>query len=226
MSTTNPPPGSDPVHALAPKQPGSPPADESTSGAPAPEVIKRGYEEDVYDSRSVISVPLMVILFFVLAFGTVSIIFAFMRTADPDPNAHPAASERNKAPLNDRLKRYKRGGEVNQPGLEPARQRAGDARAMPQPELPGVNSPEIHPEDLRATKDRYPDLFKTEPGRLGLDQAMQLSDSDLRALFPAKDGPGAIHSEHLPTAANAGRGAADSTAKPPPLPPLPAGGGK
>jgi hypothetical protein len=217
MSTTNPTPGSDPVH-VAPK------ADEhGPSGGPAPEVIKRGYEEDVYDSRSVISVPLMVILFFVLAFGTVTILFGFLRHSPNDPNAHPAASERNKAPLNDRIGRIHRGSkDVNQPGLEPMRQRAGDARAMSQPELPGVNSPEIHPEDLRATKDRYPDLFKTEPGRMGIDQTMQLSDTQLRALFPAKDGPGATHSQHLPTAANAGRGAAESVAKPPALP----GGGK
>src|SRR4051812_36506717 len=86
------PPGA-PSTPLAPKVPGSPAADEhDTSGPPAPEVIKRGYEEDVYDSKTVLSVPLLVILFFVLAFGTVSVIFYFIAyPKNGDPNAHPQA---------------------------------------------------------------------------------------------------------------------------------------
>jgi hypothetical protein len=236
MSNTSPVPGSpdpahpnpasDPVNVLAPRQPGSPRADEhGTSGPPAAEVVARGYEADVYDPRSVMSVPLMVILFFVLAFGTVTTVFYFIAPSPTDPRTHPQAAERNKAPLNERLDRIHRGGEVDQARLEPLKLRSGDPRAISQPSLPTGNSPELHPEDLRPTKDRYPGLYSTgwaDPGkavgRIGIDKAMSLNDDAIKKLFPSKNGPRPIDSQHVPTAANAGRGASESRVTLPAVP--------
>lgn len=228
MSTTNPAsqdhPG-DPVNQLSSKQPGAPVADDhDTSGPPPAEVIARGYETDGYDNTSVLSVPLLVLLFFVLAFGTVSVIFYFIAYPKADPMAHPAAAERNKAPLNERMARLGRGKEVDQPRLEPLKLRSGDARAIPRPELPVVdgNSPELHPEDLRPTKERFPALFAGGPGKQGLDATMALSDDKLKGLFPVqKPDTKPTDSRHLPTAANAGRGAEDSKAEVPGAAPAP-----
>ncbi len=59
--------------------PGSPPADDHSSFGPPPqEVIKRGYEADYVDTKTVLSVPILVVVFFVLAFATVTGIFSFI----------------------------------------------------------------------------------------------------------------------------------------------------
>src|SRR5262245_37438289 len=89
---------------MQPTNPNRPSADDhAPMGPPSEETIKRGYEADTYDAKSVISVPLLVILFFVLAFGTVTVIFRFIADPKPDQRAHPYAAERNKRPLNERL---------------------------------------------------------------------------------------------------------------------------
>ncbi len=214
----------DPVNQLAPKEPGAPAADDhDRAGPPSPETIARGYELDTYDAKSVISVPLLVILFFVLAFGTVTIIFN--QIAYPkkrDPNVHPAAAERNKRSLNERMAGIGNDGQGgkstrDQPRLEVLRQRDPGtgphdlSRAITRPELPEGNSPELHPEDLRATKDKYPELYRTGGGKVGLDKTMGLNDDALKTLFPVqKAGSKLIGSRHVPTAANAGRGAEES----------------
>jgi|SRR5579883_326074 len=213
--------------------PGAPVADDhgGLSGPPPKEVIDRGYEADVYDTRTVLSVPLLVILFFVLAFGTVTIIFGFIAYPKPNPKEHPGAVERNKRPLNERLADNNRGpkhGE-GQPRLEPLILRAGQERAITSPPLPEGNSPEIHPEDIRVTKDRFPTLYSTSAQQLGIDKTMSLSNEELKQLFPVQQGGSpVISSQHLPTNANAGRGADESLVVVPPLPkpppPKPMGG--
>lgn len=179
--TPSPNPGADPVKVLAPKQPGAPSADDhDTSGPPAPEVIARGYEEDVYDAKTVLSVPLLVVLFFVLAFGTVTVLFSIYSKPTVDPNANPQAKARNEKALNERIGKIGRGREVDQPRLEPLRERTGDARAITRPEKPGVNSPELHPEDLIPNKEHYPELYKTADGVTPLDVTLALTDEQLK----------------------------------------------
>jgi hypothetical protein len=222
MSTTNNPQG-------------APAADDHGGiGPPAPEVIARGYEADTYENSTVLSVPLLVLLFFVLAFGTVTIIFSFIAyPKSVNPNAHPGAAGRNKEPLNERLNRLGRGHEVDQPRLEPLKLREGDARGMPKPELSVAagNSPELHPEDLIPTKERFPSLYAGGDGRLGLDKTMSLDKTGLEHLFPVqkeKDGKPAGTkppvSQHVPTASNAGRGAEGSQVILPTTPNVPAPG--
>jgi hypothetical protein len=205
--------------------------DHAPHGAPAKEVIDRGYEADVYDSRTVLSVPLLVILFFVLAFGTVTILFMFLAPTKEDPNARPLAVEKNREPLNERLKQNGRGPKSGtaQPRLEPLRIRDDkiSPRAITRPDLPVAdgNSPELHPEDLRVSQERFPALFASSGTRLGLDRTMGLSNETLKELFPVqKAGVAPAGSRHVPTAANAGRGAAGSVVETPgqqPKPPAP-----
>ena len=192
-----------------------PPSDDhGASGPPSAEVIARGYESDGYDTKSVLSVPLLVVFFFVAAFGTVSVIFYFIAPTKHDPKAHPAAVERNQEPLNARLKRIGRGsGDVEQPRLEPLKLRSGEARA--------ITRPELHPEDLRPTKEHFPALYSD--GKYGLDKTMQLSDKAMESLFPVqKPGTKPANSQHVPTAANAGRGAGESLVVAPGVPKIPA----
>jgi hypothetical protein len=225
MSSTNQP--GDTVNQLGPKAPGSPHADDhDTSGPPSPEVIARGYEADVYDSRTVFSVPLLVILFFVLAFGTVTVIFSLIAyPRSVNDKAHPGLANRNKAPLNERLAKIDRGTKsedgVKQPRLEPLRQRSGEdlARAITRPELPTGNSPEIHPEELRPTPENFPSLFGSGQGKVGIDKTMSLNNDTLKALFPVQpNGTKPANSQHVPTASNAGRGAEGSQVIVPELP--------
>ncbi len=195
-------------------------------GMPSPDVIARGYEADTYDTRTVLSVPLLVILFFVLAFITVTILFSFIAYPDPDPMAHPGRAAKNKEPLNERLMQNYRGPKdgTGQPRLEPLKLRTGDPRAISTTELPveAGNSPEYHPEDLIPTKERYPELFQTGNGKVGLDVWMTLDNDTLKHLFPTQATPSKpANSLHRPTGSNAGRGSGDSAAILPPVPPLP-----
>jgi len=211
MSLTNLPPGS------------STPDDHGGMGQPSAEALKLGYEPDGYHAASVISVPILVIVFFVLAFGTTTALFAYFSKTRLDPNDHPMARERNDASLNDRMKRIGQGAEVNEPRLEAFRTRSGDNRAMPRPEDPsGNNPPYMHPEDNQADPTRTPELFRTGWGDKDKKFAhVPLNDilgGQVPGLFPVQAHPSRpLTTQHLPTAANAGRGAEHSMAVPPKL---------
>lgn len=223
LGTTNPHDGTTPT-------PGSPSAN-PYGGAVDSGAIQRGHEADSYDFKSVLSVPLLVIVFFVLAFATVTIIFSFVSQSEVDPNANPWAVKQNEAPLNERLNRIQRGGEVNQPRLEPLRERSGDARAITRPETATGNSPELHPEDIRPNKENTPELYKDgwlDPSKafahIAINDAMKIGLQ--KGMFPTdKKGTEPPKSSNVPSAANAGRGAEASTVVPPKLPDA-AGGSK
>lgn len=230
MSTTNPPGGrKDPVPALAPLEPGSPAPDEATTGIPVdPATIARGHEADTYDNMSVFSVPLLVILFFVLAFATVTVIFRFIAYPAPDPTANPGAVERNSETLNKRLDRIYRGSkEVDQPRLEDLKMREGHERAITSPPTPTGNSPWVHPEDIRPSEKNTPALYRTEwidkdkTARIPLTDAMSLvlkQQSKFLPTLPKNEQSSPLASEHRPTASNAGRGFGESTVVLPKLP--------
>lgn len=226
MSTTNPDSGrppADTVGGLTSTPHGSPHADDhNISGPPDASTIARGHEVDRYDAVSVFSVPLLVVLFFVLAFGTVSVIFYFIAPSISDPSEHPQAIERNNKSLNERLDRIGRGKEVDQPRLEDLKQRTGNARAVTQPETQEGNSPWLHAEDLRPSKEHMPQLFETKwldanktVARISIADAMEMADKLFKVQTPASL---LLNSMTVPTAANAGRGV------PPKLSPPPAGG--
>jgi hypothetical protein len=195
-------------------------------GAPDQEAVKRGYEADTYDAKSVLSVPFLVILFFVLAFGTVTLLFRWLAYPAGDSMAHPGATARNKVSTNERMARIGRGKEVDQPRLEPLRLRTGDdekSRGISRPESAEGNSPELHPEDLIPSKERTPELYKSDAGKYGLDRTLGLSDAALEKLFPvAKSGTKPGSSLTATTGSNAGRGVPPALPQvAPPLPPIP-----
>lgn len=206
---------------------GSKPDDHDGFGRPSPEALKLGYEPDGYHTGSVVSVPVLVVVFFVLAFGCTTGLFLVFSKAPTDPAAHPLAVERNKAELGDRLKRIGRGSEVDQPRLEPLRVRTGSSRSITRPEDPnGNNPPYVHPEDSRADADRTPELFRA--GWADADRKVAqvplsaVLDGAVPKLFPLQDaGSRPISSTHLPTGSNAGRGAEHSEAVMPKVPQVP-----
>jgi hypothetical protein len=194
---------------------------------PSEAVIKRGYEEDRYDATSVISVPILVIVFFVLAFGTVTVVFRFIRTPGEDPNAHPMVVERNNTPLDERLDWIHRGGKIDQPRLEPLRRlntNEGDPRAITRPPLADGNSPEFHADDIHPSPENTPALYQsgwTDPNktsaRLTIDEAMKVWLAPKNKLFQVqKPGMEPPNSATIPTAANAGRGRESQPSSPAP----------
>jgi hypothetical protein len=216
-ATTNPPDGS--VNPL--------------EGVDNRAAIARGHEIDAYDTMSVLSVPLMVVVFFALAFTTVTIVFYFVSKSQDDPQANPMAVKDNSEPLDVKLGHIHRDKnlEKDQPRLEPLVIRDGDPRIFGRPLAATGNSPEIHPEDIHANKTNTPELFKTGPidqektaSRITIDEAMKLAVD--KNLFPAqKAGTAKPNTTNVPSEANAGRGAGESSADPPKLP-NPMGGGK
>jgi hypothetical protein len=244
MSTTNPDhgrPPADPVGGLAPIPPGTPRADDhDVSGPPAAETIARGHEVDEYDTTSVFSVPLLVVLFFVLAFGTVSVIFYFIFPNPADPRANPLAVEDSQKEIPDRLD------DTPDPQLDNFRHLQGHSRSITSLERPTGSSPWIHPENLRVNPTNTPTLYRSgwlDPAktraRLTIDEAMDVAtrrdnvlkvaallgpiaqeafDAVTRKYFVLKaaaKAPAPVSSQNVPTAANAGRGEGPSLAIPP-----------
>jgi hypothetical protein len=234
MSTTNPPPGNppsnplpghppsggDPVSALAPREPGSPTPDEADrGGGPPASVIKRGYEADGYDARSVIGVPILVIVFFVLAFTSVTIMFAYFRHTPVDPMAHPQAVKAGEKSLAERIgDTPARGRPEPLKRLDP---RGGDPRAITRPALAEGNPPEFHPEQIRPSPENTPTLYETKRidekfSRIPLDDAAALAlalkaKGEFMKVREGATDPTA--SSDAPSGSNAGRGT------PPPLKP-------
>lgn len=205
--------------------------DHGASGPPSAETIARGHEVDSYDALSVFSVPLLVVLFFVLAFGTVSMIFYFIFPSTVDPQANPQAVERNNAPIAERLGRIYRGSkDVDQPRLEPLKIRTGKSRAITSPESATGNSPELHPEDIIPSVKNTPALYRSgwsdankTVAHITIDDAAELLLQ--KGLLPVSKTPSAPQTTaHLPSAANAGQGSGPSRAVPPPVSPAPVGG--
>jgi hypothetical protein len=213
MNTTN------PQHGSAPQA-----DDHGASGPPPAETIARGHEIDAYDTTSVISVPLLVVLFFVLAFGTVSVIFYFIFPTQEDLTAHPMAVERSKQGVSERHEN------IPSPRQDNFRELEGNSRSITSRERPDVNSPNLHPEDIRANPSNTPALYKTgwvDPGksvaRISIDEALALAaENKGNKILPVTKTPDHLRgSMHVPTAANAGRGADGSLAEPPQLPGTP-----
>ena len=193
-------PGTTPGAMGGDKQPGVDPA-----------AIKRGHEADGYHAASVLSVPLMVVGFFLTAFAVTSGVFYFVTKPETDPSAHPGAAARNAPPLNDRLNRTYRGGEIDQPRLEPLVLRDEGGQTFSRQPLKQGNSPQIHPEALRVSKENTPALFATgwvdqgkKVARIPLSDAMDIALKG-GVLKAAKNETKAATSEHTPSAANAGR---------------------
>jgi hypothetical protein len=216
------------VSDLAPRQPGSPTPDEADrGGGPPAAVIKRGYEADGYDAKSVVGVPILVVVFFVLAFTSVTIMFAYFRHTPVDPQANPQAVKANDKVLDRRIGDTPARGRpeplkrLDDGGGDPRR----DPRAITRPPAANGNPPEFHPEQIRPSLENTPTLYETrwidgqKFARIPLDAAAAAALKDGR--FKSLEGAtGATPSSEVPSGANAGRGT------PPPLKSPAAKGGK
>jgi hypothetical protein len=215
MSTIKNPQGGDPVGQLAPREPGSPTPDEADrGGAPAPEVIRRGYEEDGYDTKSVISVPVLVVGFFVAAFTAVTIMFSYFRHTPDDPMANPQTVKDNSRPLNERIAATPERGRPEP--LVMLDERGGNARSITRPPLKEGNPPEYHPEDIRPSLENTPTLFETQWDGKSKFARVPLSEAKAAALkgglLKARaDGHRPPASSDVPTGSNAGRGPPQAT---------------
>ena len=185
-----------------------------------------GYEPDRFAVAPILAVPVAVLVTMVVAYVTTSLVFSsFFAPNDPEfrePSTFPIAEERGKQPLNERLTRVSTTdpkAEVVQPRLEALRTKVIVKRSdgfeitgetiTQQPEhKPGVNSPEYHPEDLRA--DRWKELtsYATDKAtgitRIPVDKAIALllSGGNLPA---QKDAKPAAKAEDLPKESNGGQ---------------------
>jgi hypothetical protein len=198
---------------------GAAPDEHAGGGGVNPEAIKAGHEPDVFYVKPILSIPLAVVLTFVIAFGIVTAVFAYVMIVPDNPLTHPGAAKENDAPLNDRLGRIDRKGENANPDvkadnarLEPLKQLEGEGQTITRPPLPqGYNPPELHPEDINPAlrPGKVPELQKTAGGKLAIDDAMSQATGGKRdAVLPARKGNEQVRptpSDQKPSGANAGR---------------------
>src|SRR4051812_38655477 len=121
MSTTNPPAGPNNPGGDQPRPQGGPrpgagpqwPADARHGGAPDdhaggggvnPAAVAAGHEPDAFYVKPIMSIPLAVVVTFVIAFTVAAGAFAYlMAPTPPGPFVHPDAVARSSEPLDTRL---------------------------------------------------------------------------------------------------------------------------
>jgi hypothetical protein len=128
-----------------------------------PIALAQGHEPDTVHARTILYVPLALVVTFAIAYAVVTAIVSGTRGAGVrEPSNNPRAAVRGEEPINERVARISSSdakAEVRQPRLEGAEQFKMDPGAAPNnqdpyyfrsrlPEEEG-NSPQYHPEDLR-----------------------------------------------------------------------------
>jgi hypothetical protein len=231
MSTTNPPTPGDPQPGAGRQWPadaahGSAPDDHGGGGGVDPAALRAGHEPDAFYVKPILSIPLAVVVAFVIGFAVAAGAFAYFRAEarKPDPFAHPEEVARNAQSLNEQLLRTERAGfsnnpvrEGDQPRLEPLRRREGDGLFYARTEMPTGNSPEIHPEDIRP--DRVAALQRAgyvdhdkKFARIPIADAMKVAVGN-KELFPVqKSASKPVATADRPSASNGGQGVAPPAA--------------
>ena len=190
---------------------------EPALGTTNPDAIRAGHEPDAFAVKPIMSIPLAVVVTFVIAFSVAAGAFAYFNAPPPkDQFAHPDAVARSEEGTNERLARTERAGleknpkrEVDQPRLEPLQMLEKDGMYFARPPLPRGNSPEIHVDDIKP--DRVADLHTSglnadkKFAHIPIDEARKLVVE--RKLLPVnKNGSKPTPSSEQPTAANGGAG--------------------
>lgn len=151
----------------------------SMSGASAPEhetdppgvetaSVAAGHEPDRFQVTGILYVPAAVVVLLIFAYTCITTIFGTLRARDAraDAEANPITKSINEEPINKRFSRISSTDEkapVKQPRLEMLRETSEPLtpddpafyRTKQSIETPGVNPPEITPQDLRP--ERYID---------------------------------------------------------------------
>ena len=192
--------------------------EEPVLGAVNPEALRAGHEPDnTFAVKPIMGIPIAVVATFVIAFSVAAGAFAYFRTQEKDPFAHPAAVEANAKGTNERLNQTQRGGlyveqpAIPQPRLEPLKRLEKDGMFIARPALPNGNSPEIHPDEIKP--DRVAELHTTgyadkdhKFAHIPIDEAMKIAAAD-KGMFPVqKNGSKATPSADKPSASSGGAG--------------------
>jgi hypothetical protein len=191
-----------------------------------PVALREKHEPDHVDVRGILLVPAVIVVVGFLCYVTVTLIFGNFLSIERElpKNANPMAAKRSGEPLKQRLERTSStdpNAEVQQPRPEGLRLMAGaDADTSPwlRSRLPAAdgNSPEYHPEDLRA--DRWPQLNGKGPEwvdqqkglvRIPIERAMELAVKN-KSMLPVQektvDPNATTTAAGRPKASNSGRG--------------------
>ncbi|HJZ56485.1 MAG TPA: hypothetical protein VKE74_16080 [Gemmataceae bacterium] len=197
---------------------GGAPDEHAGGGGVNPEAVQAGHEPDAFYVAPILSIPLAVVITFVVAFTAATIAFLYLTAPRTDPLAHPGAAKAADAGTNEQLARVERKGLDGNPDiksdnarLEPLRQLEADGKTITRPPLAhGYNSPELHPEDVNPVlrPDKVPTLQTSEGGKLSIADAMAQATGEKRdAILPVrKDQVRPAPSDRRPSGANAGRG--------------------
>lgn len=194
------------------------PDDHGGGGGVDPGALKRGHEQDVFAVKPILSIPIAVVVTFVIAFATAWGVFAYYMHRPQPPVANPLAEKRNNVPLDARIGRIDRTGRepgeknvVDNARLEPIRMLDHEGKTTTRLPLAG-NQPEYHPEDIVPSPEKWPQLYRsgTENGvtRVPLDKAMQElgSDKGLRdKLLPTRKNPVPANGGAQASSSSAGR---------------------
>jgi hypothetical protein len=239
MSTTN--PGGDAPRPVEGPRPGAGPEwphdatrldapdDSAGGGGVNAAAIRAGHEPDAFYVKPILSIPLAVVVTFVIAFGVVTVIFAFVMVSRADPTAHPAIVKENEKPINDQLAGIDRKGANGNPNVKSDNSRNEANQLLEEsgqtitrfPLKNGYNSPVLHAEDVNPAlrPDKVPGLTTAAPGTgtVTIDKAMADAGGDQKtSLVPVRKDPVKLAgSDPRPTGANAGRGVSP---KPPKFP--------
>lgn len=128
-----------------------------------PESIKLGHEPDKINARTILYVPIALVITFALAYFTVTLIINYMRAPSTEKPANELAAKHNKTLFNQRQLNERLGeisstdknAAVKAPRLEGLQELNSDRPPFMISSLPTEkgNSPAYHPEDLRTTSE-------------------------------------------------------------------------
>lgn len=207
---------------------GGAPDDHAGGGGVNPAALAAGHEPDAFYVKPILSIPLAVVVTFVIAFGVGTAVFAYVMAVDhSDPLANPQAVRENDQSTNDRIARIDRKGANTNPKLtsdnsrnEAMKVMEGEGKTITRFPQPGAPNPVyLHAEDVNPAlrPEKVPALTTAAAGTgtVTIDKAM--ADAPTKAgVIPVRKDPVKLGGDApRPTGANAGRGASP---KPPKLP--------
>lgn len=202
-------------------------AHETEPAGAADDSIKAGHEPDRFRVSSVLYVPLLLVVFVLLAFGTVTLTFNYLTVKPPmDVSANRLAAAESQRNLNERFAAISStdpNARVAQPRLEYLKQTANDASDPPfarsKRPIPAVGATwELYPEDLRPenfvdptlkTKLLVNDGFHTDKkdiAHITIAEAMQTVVAQKKLAVKPGAKPLPLTSATKPGLENSGRG--------------------
>jgi hypothetical protein len=152
--------------------------------------LQQGHEPDKIDTRTVVYVPIVLLICFLLSWVTVTLVFNYVRGGPAERPKNREAAIRQAAPINERLARINSStplAEVKQPRLEGLNELKNENEPPflrsfePLTDPSSGNSPHFHPDDLRPNSERskelglqsYSWIKKDELARIPIEEALK-----------------------------------------------------